>query len=175
MAFVDRASGVERYEGFERELVRRLFAQARLIIALFPCVWQERTAVESTMRRGRSEYRRQPPKSRVLGTFFGKVRYWRTYLHQTHGKGGGYYPVDDKLGLTADGFSFGLLGRVVELATKMSYAAAAATVKSFLGWSPSTKTIEEATLGLGRHTAAWFEQAPPPDDDGEVLIGCDSR
>jgi len=35
--------------------------------------------------------------------------------------------------------------------------------------------IEEATLGLGRHTAAWFEQAPPPDDDGEVLIGCDSR
>ena len=30
--------------------------------------------------------------------------------------------------------------------------------------------IEEATLGLGRHTAAWFEQAPPPDDDGEVLI-----
>ena len=88
MAFVDRASGVERYEGFERELVRRLFAQARLIIALFLCVWQERTAVESTMKRGRSEYRRQPPKARVLGTFFGKVRYWRTYLHQTHGKGG---------------------------------------------------------------------------------------
>jgi len=42
--------------------VRRLFAQARLIIALFLCVWQERTAVESTMKRGRSEYRRQPPK-----------------------------------------------------------------------------------------------------------------
>ena len=71
-----------------------------------------------------------------VDSFFGKVRYWRTCLHQTHGKGGGYYPVDDTLGLTADGFSCGLLGRVVEFATKMSYAAAAATVKSFLGWSP---------------------------------------
>ncbi len=91
-------------------------------------------------------------------------------MHQTNGRGGGYYPVDDALGLTKDGFSFGLLGRAVLLATKMSFAAAAMTMKSFLGWSPSTKTIERATLGLGRHTNAWFEQAPPPTDDGDVLV-----
>jgi hypothetical protein len=170
MAFVDRSSGIARYEGFERELIARHFRLGRLLIALYLCLWQERTAVETTARRGRAEYRRQPPKARNLGTFFGKVRYWRMYLHQVNGRGGGYYPVDEKLGLTADGFSFGVLGRAVELATKMSYAAAAAVMKSFIGWAPATKTIEEATLGLGRHTAAWFEHAPAPDEDGDVLI-----
>ena len=168
--FVEAFAHAEGYERFESELIARIFKLGRLFIALFLCLCQERTEVAVTSQRGRARYRRQPPKPRLLGTFFGKVRYWRTYLHQVNGRGGGYYPVDEKLGLTRDGFSFGLLARVVELATKMSYAAAATLTKSFIGWSPSTKTIEEATLGLGRHTQAWFEQAPPPDNDGDVLI-----
>jgi hypothetical protein len=170
MGFIDGAAGKARYEGVEKELITRVFTLGRLLLALFLCLYHERTAVDTTTTRGRSEYRRQPPKPRTLGTFFGKVRYWRTYLHKTNGTAGGYFPVDGKLGLTVDGFAFGLLGRVVELATKMSYAATAVTVKSFLGWSPSTKTIEEATLGLGRHTAAWFQHSPPPEKDGDVLI-----
>ena len=168
--FVEDASGTGGYEDFERELIRQIFAIARLLIVLFLSLWEERTEVPVSFRRGRARYRRQPAKGRWLGTFFGKVRYWRTYAHQTNGRGGGFYPLDDKLGLTADGFGFGVLGRAVLLATKMSFAAAAVTLTSFLGWSPSTKTIEQAVLGLGRHTAAWFEQAPPPEDDGEVLI-----
>jgi hypothetical protein len=43
-------------------------------------------------------------------------------------------------------------------------------VTCFLGWSPSTRTIEKAVLGLGKQTQAWFEQAPPPPDDGETLV-----
>ena len=102
-----------------------------------------------------------------LGTYLGKVRYWRIYMHQTNGRAGGYYLLDTALGLTADGFSVGVLGRAVPLATKMSFAAAATTLRGLLGWSSSTKTIEPAALGLGRHTAAWFEQAPPPPaEDG---------
>jgi len=38
-----------------------------------------------------------------LGTFFGKVHYWRTHFYRA---GGGYYPLDIELGLTGDGFSF---------------------------------------------------------------------
>ncbi len=170
VAYVETAGERTDYEGFERELVKRIFALARLLIVLFLHLWQEKTRPPKRLVKGRARYRRQPPKGRLLGTYFGKVRYWRSYLLQTNGRGGGYYPVDDALGLTADGFSFGLLGRAVALATKMSFAAAATTMASFLGWSPSTKTIERATLGLGRHTSAWFEQAPPPEDDGDVLV-----
>ena len=170
LRFVDDAGGSMQYEGFERELITRLFRLARLLVVLFLCLWEQQLEVPPSARRRRACYRRQPAKGRWLGTFFGKVRYWRTYMHQTNGRGGGYYPLDEKVGLTADGFTFGVLGRAVLLATKMSFAAAATTLMSFLDWSPSTKTIEQATLGLGRHTEAWFAQAPPPEDDGEVLI-----
>ena len=168
--FVDVSAGKQEYEGFERELLVRVFRLGRLLITLFLCLWEERTPVPTTVVRGKEEYRRQPPKSRLLGTFFGKVRYWRTYLLQTNGRSGGYSPVDLAVGLTADGFSIGILGRAVRLATKMSFAASVVVMKSFVGWSPSTKSIEEATLGLGRYSAEWVERRPPPEDDGEVLI-----
>ena len=168
--FVEESASAERYEPFERELIRRVFQLSRLLIALFLCLASERLEVPTLVKRGRAQYRRQPPKSRRLGTFFGKVRYWRTYLHQTKGRGGGYFPLDVQLGLTSDGFSFGLLSRAVQLATKMSFAAAARVMASFLDWAPATKSIEQAVLGLGRYTAAWFEQWEPPEDEGEVLV-----
>jgi hypothetical protein len=159
-----------RYEKFEVLLIAEVFRLGRLLVALFLCLWQERIPVAATERRGKEEYRRQPAKARMLGTFFGKVRYWRTYLHQTNGRPAGFFPLDAALGLLADGFSMGVLGRVVQLATRMSYAAATVVFSRFVGWSPSHKSIEEATLGLGRYTAAWVEQRPAPAGDGEVLV-----
>ena len=172
VSVVDEASARgEDYESFERTLIARIFALGRLLTALFLTLTEARTEAPKRLTRGRARYRRQPRKGRWLGTYFGKVRYWRSYMHQTNGRGGGFYPLDHALGLTADGFSFGVLGRAVLLATKMSFGAAATTMKGLLGWSPSTKIIERATLGLGRHTTAWFEQAPvPAAEDGDVLV-----
>jgi hypothetical protein len=56
------------------------------------------------------------------------------------------------------------------IATKMSYAQATLVLSLFLGWSPAQKSIEEMVLGLGRHTTEWFERAPAPENDGEVLV-----
>ncbi|MDI6794199.1 MAG: hypothetical protein QME81_15280 [bacterium] len=58
----------------------------------------------------------------------------------------------------------------VRIATKVSYAQTVLILSMFLQCSPSQKTIEEMVLGLGRHTAEWFESAPKPDGDGDVLI-----
>jgi hypothetical protein len=167
---VEQSAGRGSYESFEVQLIAGVFRLGRLLIALFLCLWHERTPVATTEQRGKETYRRQPAKPRLLGTLFGKVRYWRTYLEQTNGRPGGFYPMDAALGLLADGFSMGVLGRAVQLATRMSFAAATVVFSRFVGWSPSHKTIEEATLGLGRHTAAWVEQRPAPEDDGEVLV-----
>jgi hypothetical protein len=52
----------------------------------------------------------------------------------------------------------------------MSYEAASTVLSSFLSWSMAPSSIEQAVLGLGRYTNAWFEQAPAPENDGEVLI-----
>jgi len=108
-------------------------------------------------------------KDRLFGTVFGKVRYWRTYIYRGKHEGG-YYPLDIELGLPRDGFSMLIRSYAVRLSTKMSYAQCVAVLSTFLQWSPSQMTVEEMVLGLGKHTNQWFESAPAPENDGEVLI-----
>jgi hypothetical protein len=160
-------SGEPSFDEFERLLVPLVFGLGRLLLAAFLARRHERlkTAPSEILEGGR--YERRSPQGRWLGTFFGKVRYWRTYMY---GPDGGYYPLDRELGLPADGFSTYFVGVMARLATKMSYATAKVMLHCFLSWSPSTTTIEHAVLGLGRRTQAWFEQAPAPEGDGEVLV-----
>lgn len=115
------------------------------------------------------DYRCQGPIPRNLGTFFGKVCYWRSYLYCSVSNGG-YFPLDVELGLAGDGFSMLVQSYAVRLSTKVSYAQSVALLSMFLQWSPAQRTIEETVLGFGRHTADWFESAPAPQDDGEVLV-----
>ena len=167
LELVHRSAGSERYEGFERELIVEVWRLARLLINLFLCLSQERLQEQGDWLQPGEKGKK--PRSRLLGTYFGKVRYWRSYAHRPR-DASGRYPLDERLELLADGFSLGLLGRGVELATKMSYASAEEMLKSFVGWSPSADTLEKATLGLGRYTGGWFEQLSAPADDGEVLL-----
>lgn len=109
----------------------------------------------------------QRPNSRIIGTLFGKIRYWRTYVFR---KRDSCYPLDIELGLPLDGFSMTVRSYAARLATKMSYAQSVVIFRLFFGWSPCQKTVEEMVLGLGWHTQEWFEKAPAPEGDGEVLI-----
>lgn len=119
--------------------------------------------------RGIRKYRKKDRQPRSIGTLFGKVRYWRTYFFCDEAQKG-FYPLDDALGMTRDGFTLPVIGRVSRLATQMSYEAAATMFTAFLGWAPATRTIEEMVLGLGGYAQRYQEQAPPPPDDGEVLV-----
>jgi hypothetical protein len=152
---------------FEHQLIPRVYELGRLFISLF--LWmreghcqQKHSAVEEGLKR-------QGLKDRLVGTVFGKVRYWRTYIYRVK-YGGGYYPLDIELGLPWDGFSMLVRSYAVRLATKMSYAQCVGVLSTFLQWSPCQKTVEEMVLGLGKHTGQWFESAPAPENDGEVLI-----
>ena len=170
LRFVRDSAGAKRYESFERGIIRHVFRLGRLLVALFLCLASERLELPTPIKRGRKEFRQQPAKSRLLGTFFGKVRYWRAYMHQTNARGGGFHPLDLRLGLRAEGFSLGVLSRAAKLATKMSFAVSVRVMAGFLNWAPSATTVEEAVLGLGAYTTHWFEKAEAPEEDGEVLI-----
>jgi hypothetical protein len=150
---------------FETQLIPRVLALGCLFVQLFLCMRHERFQAAHT--EAEAGYKQLGPHSRLLGTFFGKVRYWRTYLYS---KGKGYYPLDVELGLTDDGFSMVLRSYAARLATKVSYAQTALLLSMFLHWSPAQESIEGMVLGLGQHTGAWFESAPAPEGDGEVLI-----
>jgi hypothetical protein len=152
---------------FERALVLLAFELGRALIALFLCRRHEAMEVPTSEVVEGKVFARSQAQDREITTYFGPVRYWRTYMR---GKGGGFYPLDRLLRLPADGFSVLLVSLFTRLATKVSYAQTRLVVTCFLGSSPSTTTIEKAVLGLGKRTQAWFEQAPPPSDDGETLV-----
>lgn len=150
---------------FETQLVPQVLALGRLFIQLFLCQREEQ--FQTAHPQPEPGYQRQGPIARQVGTLLGKVRYWRTYYFRP---GGGYYPLDVALGLTSDGFSMALRSCAARVATKVSYAQTVLLLTLFLHWSPAQGSLEGMVLGLGRHTGAWFAQAPAPEGDGEVLV-----
>lgn len=168
------ASAATTFVEFERRLVSEVFALARSVIGLFLIASERRVVatLEDRVVRDGLVFRRAPAQWRNLLTWFGVVRYRRTYLRQVGatGKARGFHPLDAELGLLADRLSPNLLSIAVRLATRVSFSEARDLLAWFLPVAPSTEVIESAVLGYGRHTQEWFEIAPAPEDDGDVLV-----
>ena len=161
------------FKAFESELRPILFALARSAITLFLALREEwlMSTQPARVEVGDRCFRLAPAIGRNLATLYGVVRYKRAYMREVaDGPRRGFFPLDVDLGLTSDRISFNVLSRATLLATKLSFAEARSTLQMFVPNTPSTEVIEQAVLGLGRHTADWFESLPPPEDDGDVLI-----
>jgi len=164
-----RTSGA-RFAVFEKELWTKMLVLGRLLVVLFLASRHKRQQAElpeSLVIDGRVCHK-DKEQPRNLNTLFGVVRYFRTYLRAKSGRG--HYPLDAELGLTKDRLSMGVLSLGARLATMMSFAKAQGLLCWFLGQAPATEVLEQTVLGLGRRTGEWFEQAPQPEGDGEVLI-----
>ena len=95
ISWVKTSKGIE-FLKFEKQLLVKVYDLGRLFISLFLCIRQ--THWEFTHSEGKFDGKRQGAKDRLIGTVFGKVRYFRTYIYR--GKiEGGYYPLDLELGL----------------------------------------------------------------------------
>jgi hypothetical protein len=159
----------------ERELWDLVFAVGRAALVLFLGLREQQVARDDRIEGDHRTFRPAPPQARNLTTRFGTIRYWRQYMREVRAEAGrhGFHPLDRALGLLGDRLSFNVLSLAVRLATKLSFAEARTTLGMFMPNAPSTEVIEKSTLGFGRHTADWFEQAPPPSHDGhdgEVLV-----
>lgn len=170
-----QAAGKATFVAFEKSLIRLVFALARAVVVLFLVASEQRERAALTARvvlEGRT-FRKGPAQARSLLTWFGVVRYQRTYLREVT-KGGegarGFHPVDAALGLLADRLSPNVLALAVRLATRTSFAESREQLGWFLPTAPSTEVIEQAVLGYGRHTQEWFRVVPAPEGDGEVLV-----
>jgi hypothetical protein len=161
------------FKDFEQAIREVVFAFARIAIMLFLALREDQLmrTYPAQVERGGRRFRRAPAIPRSLTTLFGVVRYARTYMREVgHHAPRGFHPLDIALGLVGDRFSWNVLTMAARLATKLSFAEARATLATFIPDAPSTEVIEHTVLGLGRHTAAWFEHAPAPEGDGEVLV-----
>lgn len=162
------------FKQFEQSIIRQVFDIGCTAIALFLTCCETRIRARTPrwlVQAGRT-FERKSPTDRSIMTWFGSVRYWRTYmLERDAPRGGrGFCPLDHELGLTSDRFGFNMLAVMVRLATTLSFATAKSTAELFLPEVPATEVIEQATIGFGRFTSKWFEYAPAPKDDGDVLV-----
>jgi hypothetical protein len=120
---------------------------------------------------GRSFVRRDV-KGKLLGTLFGTILYFRTYMGAAARETDrtGFHPVDQSMGITRDRFSMGVIGTATRLATHLPFDLCADLLDELWGWSPAKDSIEEMVLGLGAYTEEFVERAPAPDGDGDVLV-----
>lgn len=166
----DRGSD-DRFEVFEArqiEAIRELGrASTELVLAMTEA--RVRREGDATPTGSDAEFRWSGAESRSLNTWFGTVRYRRSYARPVDG-GPGWFPLDAELGLLHDRVSPSLLATGARLATRVSFAEAREILGWFVPQPPSTEVLEQAVLGLGHHTNTWFECAPVPDDDGDVLV-----
>ena len=171
-----QASEGGTFAKFEKALiVEHVAVLARAVVVLFLVASEERvrrgfgTHIERAGRR----FRKAPAQARNLLTWFGVVQYARTYLREIvkpKQKARGFHPLDAELGLLADRISPNVLSVTPRFSTRVSFEAAHEMVGWFLPAVPSTEVIEAAVLGYGSKTHEGFEQAPAPEDDGDVLI-----
>ena len=160
--------GFVNFEAKQIEAIREVGrASSELMLALAEA--KSRRELPDRFEAGGTEYRLAPPERRSLNTWFGTIRYGRSYARPVEG-GAGWFPLDVELGLLSDRISPSLLATSTRLATRVSFGEARAILEWFVPQPPSTEVLEQAVLGFGHHTATWFESVPPPDDDGEVLV-----
>lgn len=176
VAVAEEHGGLETsFAAFEVALADALFALARTVVVLFLAIAEERvmaTLIDDVVRDGK-RFRRDRSLPRSLMTRFGIVKYWRTYMRSCaagDSRRHGFHPLDVSLGLLADRITPSLLALAVRLAARMSFAEAQGVLGWFVPSVPSVEVIQAATLGYGRYAPEWFESAPAPEDDGEVLI-----
>ena len=166
-SLVDRDGDTRRFDEVERGVVPTIFALARLFLTYYLVRREEASAkeVDVWVKRG---FRPRRQERKYVSTFFGRVCFWRRYVRRPGGSG--THPLDIALGLTADGFSLLVTEICARLSTLVTYEQVTALLRYFLGWSPSKTSVEKSVLGLGRFTEEWFEAAPPPEGDGEVMV-----
>jgi hypothetical protein len=164
-------SADELYADFEARMreATRAVARAGIEVALAHAEAKSRSEHPNRFSIGECSFRLSSPDPRSLNTWFGVIRYRRSYVRPVAG-GVGYYPLDYELGLLGDRISPNLLLIGARLATRTGFAEAREVLGWFVPQPPSTEVLEQTVLGLGHHTARWFEVAPVPEDDGEVLV-----
>ncbi len=158
-----------------REIQQRVALRTREIARL--AVLLSLTVAEEELKPrleqgGKSFVRAGKPRSKWLSTVFGTILFFRTYLRAASFEAdhSGIHPVDHAFGITRDRFSMDVVSPAARLATHVSFELCADLLGEFWGWSPAKDSIEEMLLGLGALAEEYWEQAPAPAGDGDVLI-----
>ena len=109
------------------------------------------------------------PRTTLVGTRFGKVAFRRPIGRLVGRRGAADLPVDRELGLCS-GFSLGTVMALTRLCAVLAFAPARAMFREFHEWAPSSRATLRMVDAVGTRAIQFLEEAPAPDDDGEILV-----
>jgi len=106
----------------------------------------------------------------VLGTRFGKVAFEQPVGRQKGSpREARDLPLQRKLGLPG-GFTMLVVTSMARLCAQMAFASARALTRDLFGWTPSSRAVLRMVDATGAQARPFLDQAPPPKDDGDVLV-----
>lgn len=159
-----------RLHDIERQLWPRLLAFGRALLSLYFARQFARPRPAECIVDGVRYVESGEIRERKIGTLFGKMMLPSPLARRPENlRARADRPLERALGLCG-GFSRTVVLGVARLAAMMPYATARSWWRETYGWSPSPKAVERMIDRVGQEAAPFLEDAPPPEDDGEVLV-----
>lgn len=168
LAFAETEQRLSLWE-FETKLWFLMLALGRALVGLFLARQAARPSAAEYPHEGQ-RYQRAEVRTSEVGTRFGKVSFRRAVGRVVgRARAAADLPLDRALGLCS-GFSLGVVTALGKLCAQMAYAAARVQFKDTYDWAPSPRATLRMVDALGAEARGFLEQAPAPDEDGEILV-----
>jgi hypothetical protein len=170
--YLDEAScRGERIDRVERELFSQLLVIGQTLLQGFVAAQGKGDVGQTLQHKDRLLHRSQEPQSRRYLSVFGELTITR-YVYAERVKLKAVAPLDARLGLPADEFSYVLEDWLQRLCVKESFHEAVGALREFLGLAPSERAAEQMNQRLAQFAERFqINQAPPPaDEEGELLV-----
>jgi hypothetical protein len=159
----------QAFAGVEASLWTHALAIGRALGALYLARQAGRPRIARYQHEGK-DYEIAGYERAEVGTRFGKIAF-----ETPVGRRVGWprlsrdLPLNRELGLCS-GFSLLVVMTLTKLCAQMAFTAARKTFRDVFEWSPSQRATLRMVDALGALARPFLEQAPPPENDGEVLM-----
>jgi hypothetical protein len=172
-AFVEEASSAgERIDLVERELFSQLLLLGRTMLEGFVAAQGEGDAGSTLEQEGRILRRSEEPHSRRYLSIFGELSIRRWVYAEREGQKIEAAPLDARLSLPADEFSYVLEDWQQRLCVKESFHEGVTSLRTLLGVAPSERAAEQMNQRIAQYAARFHlhRGTPPPKEEGELLV-----
>lgn len=167
-------SGAEgrRIDEVERELFAQLLALGHTLLGAFVAQAGDGDEGETVERDEQTLQRSATKHPRRYVSIFGVLMILRFVYAVRAGQRAEHTPLDARLGLPADDFSYVLVDWQQRMCLKDSFAEAVDSLGTLLGVAPSVRAAEHGNRCLAEHADAFRLAQPPPDpaEEGEILV-----
>lgn len=171
--FVEEASSAgERIDLVERELFSQLLLLGRTMLEGFVAAQGEGDAGPTLEQEGRTLHRSEEPHQRRYLSIFGELSIRRWVYAEREGQKIEAAPLDARLSLPADEFSYVLEDWQQRLCVKESFHEGVTSLRTLLGVAPSERAAEQMNQRIAQYAARFHlhRGTPPPKEEGELLV-----